>query len=248
QQPQKSREGSVPLEFRAEHVSTSLDLLGQICVLFSCYAAGTPRRNSYLFKPIEPKAQGVDPETLTSNPFTAALPQALMTRGALGVIGHVDRSWSTSFSWHERYQGELGRFQHYHVANLSSLKDSLWQMLAGERVGHAMRSLNKRFAFLAGRLTNQLDNLMHLGRIPDHSLIPISSLWTAANDARNLVLLGDPAAYVRGRRESHTSALRLNSRILALAEAAAARDQTSTEQWIEKLIEQRSGGRMRFRG
>ncbi|MNL60163.1 hypothetical protein D3C87_1839530 [compost metagenome] len=59
------------------------------------------------------------------------------------------------------------------------------------RLGHAMEFFSERFAGLSVALNSQLDDA-NLGANIDEILL--SQLWMASNDARNYLVLGDPAA------------------------------------------------------
>ena len=151
------------------------DLAGTVAVHFACFGAGTPRDTDY---PHEiPVADGV----LADPPVVAALPRALLGRGALAVVGHVDRAWATSFLT-DRDQPQVQAFQ-----------GLLNQLLTGNRVGYAMEVLNLRFAALAIQLTGLMTPLRNVIQPADTDVDRAAELWTGHNDARGYVVLGDPA-------------------------------------------------------
>jgi hypothetical protein len=158
--------------FGAGDVDPSVSLDGLIAFLFACYGAGTPEMDHFL------------PESVTGvpriapAPFTARLPQRMLAQGANAVVGHVDRAWSHSFLW------PLAGAQR---TVFTSLFGSL---IAGARIGAAMEHFNNRYAQLAAFLDAERRRPQGMvGR--DQK---IAFLGTAATDARNYVILGDPTA------------------------------------------------------
>jgi len=144
---------------------------GLVGFLFACFGAGTPATNSY------PDDRGLGTPVAT-RPFVAALPQRLLARGALAVIGHVDVAWGFSF-----------RPLETSVSQLVPFENVLGGLLSGERVGHALRALNNR----AMRLASDLIAILAPGA-PPVSNGDLAAVWIQHHDARAYVLLGDPAA------------------------------------------------------
>ena len=62
--------------------------------------------------------------------------------------------------------------------------------MAGIPIGAALEVFNQFYASIAVMLSNELEDLK-FDRIPDD--IELARLWTANNDARNFIILGDPA-------------------------------------------------------
>jgi hypothetical protein len=114
--------------------------------------------------------------------MTARLPQVLLRQGAVAVIAHVDRAFSYAF------EDVLGTPQ----AQL--LRLPLEQLLSGRRVGLAMEPLNQQWSSLAAQLGVLLG-----GAAGDPPPRPpaIANLFIARDDARNYIVLGDPAARLR---------------------------------------------------
>jgi hypothetical protein len=96
----------------------------------------------------------------------------------------VDRTWGYSFILED-----VG----FRIDTFSS---ALGSMLAGWTVGHAMEFFDRRYLSLNNELSNKVlpeyrkGETKHEGAPIDEKL---ASLWTERNDARNYVLLGDPA-------------------------------------------------------
>ncbi len=215
--------------FHAGDVDKNACLHGQITFLFACYGAGTPVEDNF---PHEKKGGTVDdakPGAIASQPFIGRLPQTLLRRGALAVIGHIDRGWTLSFSWTP--QGE-------HTDAVRSLEDSLRILFKGRRLGNAMRPLYRRFTAIAAQLAAPLE-YARKGKIPPAELLAF--LWTAHNDARNLVILGDPAVKLLGSGgEGGLQALHLPESVLRYASEKANAQGTSAEQWVEEILKERA--------
>jgi hypothetical protein len=170
------RGGEVPREsyLAGEDLSTDLDLRGLVAFFFACYSAGTPRFDEYTAQAFRERG-----ETIADRPFVAALPKAMLglPRGALAVVGHVERAWGTS------YLGERQSTQ------ITVFESAVERLLKGMPVGAAMEYFNGRHAALSSELAAALENL-YLRRPDPYEL---AGLWTANNDARGYIVLGDPA-------------------------------------------------------
>lgn len=165
---------------------------GLVAFLFSCYGAGTPQEDNF---PTE-KA-GADgppgrfrPKAIAKGPFVAHLPQALLSRGALAVVGHIDRGWTISYSWEINDQ---------EIVTTASLEDCLNRLLGGNRIGNAMQSLHRRYMALASFLAFPLERVRQ-GRTGQDDAT-LGYLWQAHNDARNFIVLGDPATALLGGQD-----------------------------------------------
>ncbi|MDF1514127.1 MAG: C25 family cysteine peptidase, partial [Anaerolineae bacterium] len=180
---------SIPVEHlvAAQDINTKVNLSGSIAFLFACYSAGTPQFDS--FYRMEFKTQGT---AITKKPFVAALPQRMLRlqhRGALAVVGHVERVWGSSFLAMGNTSLSGDRAQH--VKQSAVFESALDQLLMGYPIGSAMDYLNIRYAALSTELTN----LYHeIGDAPSTlQAYELAELWTANNDARGYIILGDPA-------------------------------------------------------
>lgn len=176
---------AIPEEFyfSADDVAADANLAGSVVFSFACYGAGTPQLDDFDYlkqvtrqKPIAPK------------PFVARLPQRLLGRpkgGALAVIGHVERAWSYSFHW-GRAGGQTEVFE-----------ATLHRMMAGEPVGLAVEFFNERYAELSTMLHNKSDGLItDLEHNVQVDLREVAGVWTATNDARSYIIIGDPAVHL----------------------------------------------------
>jgi hypothetical protein len=149
---------------------------GMIHFLFACYGGGCPAVDNY-----QRDGNG-QPMPLMPKAVVARVPQAMLQKGALAVLAHVDRAWSFGF---QSITGK-GQFQGFR-----SVMD---RILNGERIGQATDSFNQRW----GALSNELLDLTR--RREDGDAVPdsvLSNRWVARNDARNYMVLGDPAVRLR---------------------------------------------------
>ena len=176
--------------FAAGDVPDGADLRGLVAVTFACYSAGTPLLDDYPYAHALARRGGRAALAVTTRaevadaPFVARLPQRLLAhpRGALAVIGHVERAWGCSF-----YLWQAAR------AQTQAMEGVVGQLLAGGTVGQATEYLNQKFAAASVPLNKDLEDLRY-GRPVDESFARrLSNEWTAFNDAGGYVVVGDPA-------------------------------------------------------
>jgi hypothetical protein len=169
--------GEIPSDYylAGEHLHPDADLGGLVAFFFACYSAATPRFDEYYKQEFRDSGK-----TIADRAFLAALPRAMLGRpegGALAVVGHVERAWGTSY---------LGPRQSQQLAVFES---AIERLLKGQPIGLAMEYFNGRYAALSSELTTILDNV-HWQK-PDPYVL--AELWTANNDARGYIVIGDPA-------------------------------------------------------
>jgi len=172
--PQAWKNKGVPEDhyFAGDDLSSDAQLNGLIAFHFGCYGAGTTRLEAYAHR------HGGAPEIIAPKGFVARLPQRLLAQGALAVVAHVEQCWGYS------YLGMKGG------ERLQTFESTLKRLLEGHPVGSAMEYFNRRYAEISTALSSELKRLKY-GKKPDgHKL---GRLWTAENDARSYVVLGDPA-------------------------------------------------------
>lgn len=167
--------GRIPQDYylAADDVPDSAAPAGLITFNFACWGAGTPLHDSFVMDG--------KPKQIANESFVARLPQRLLGHpggGALAVVGHVDRAWTFSFDWPQA------------GAQLQVFESALGRLLEGYPVGAAMEYFNQRYAELFTDLQEEREEA-RWGARPD--FLELSDLWTAANDARSYVVLGDPA-------------------------------------------------------
>ena len=167
--------------FAAPDIGNNVNLHGLIAFLLNCHSAGTPSADDF------PPGRWATPASMPSKPFVARLAQRLLSHpkgGALAVVGHIDRAWTSSL-------GSGYGPGHLHI------KFMLRDLTDGLPVGAAMRWMNGRYAELSTELTDALDKLGEPlnedvdSAAPHH--VRLRNLRRATNDARNYVVLGDPA-------------------------------------------------------
>lgn len=162
----------------ADDIADDADVRGLIACFFACYGGGTPA-----FDATAHHGGSGQPRRIAPAPFVAGLPRRLLAHprgGALAVIAHVDRAWSCSFN--TRRSAEVDTY--------TSVLDRL---VAGHPIGSALEWFGSRHAELAAELAAELDTSSLTG-----ASVRLATLWTATNDARNFVLLGDPAVRLSG--------------------------------------------------
>jgi len=97
----------------------------------------------------------------------------MLAKGALASVGHVDLAFSTSFAG---------------GASTASFDSMLKKLAGGGRIGLAMDYFNLRHAELSVGLAAGIRDPENPKQREDFAL-----RWLMNNDARNYVLLGDPA-------------------------------------------------------
>jgi hypothetical protein len=185
--------GEIPHDYflAGDDLTGDANMLGTVAVFFACFSGGTP-----LYDEFSKQAFKTNREVIAEHPFVAALPKAMLSLskgGALAVVAHVERAWGTSF---------LGPKQTEQIVVFES---AIERLLKGHRVGSAMDYFNARYAALAAELCQQLESIeFGLRYDPDE----LAGLWTANNDARGYVVIGDPAVQLRVATSGLPSAAR----------------------------------------
>ena len=165
----------------AEHTLSGIDIpdeadvRGMISVHFACFSAGTPFRESFA------RYYKREAMVLADPPFVADLPKRLLGHPngtALAVVGHVEGVWCHSF----QIPGQPPSVDLY--KNLISL------LLKGYPIGSACELLGQRYADLATELNGLIDDVHWGMKLDPQELV---EMWLHHHDARNFIVLGDPA-------------------------------------------------------
>lgn len=159
----------------AGDLPASLRLNGMMHFLFACYGAGWEAVDTFRDGPDGRGRQIAD------KPAMARLPQAMLSRGALSVIAHVDRAWSYSF------RTPLGRPQSHPI------RDVLTRLMQGKRIGNAIDQFNAQWS----ALTIPIAEIMRNSAGDPATRSRLAKLWIIRDDVRNYAVLGDPAERIR---------------------------------------------------
>jgi Peptidase family C25 len=164
--------------FAACDVPDNVRLAGVIHFCFACYSAGCPREDNFA-------RTEVGPRRIAERPMIARLAREMLAHpagGALASLGHIDRAWAYTFV-SDRGKGQV-----------QGIRDVLARILSGYRVGHATDQFNVRWAALSTDLT---ETLQAAGQENAVTNAVLANRWIARDDARNYIILGDPAIRLR---------------------------------------------------
>lgn len=153
-------------------------LRGVVAFLFACFGGGTPTRDNYL------RIEGQRPD-LADEPFSAALPQAMLAHragGALCCVSHIDRAWYLAF-----YRRRL-------PSQSMPFRFALKSILHGVPIGYAMRLFPSRQLQLSNALSQQRKFALQGMAVSEEEWL---ETWIERNDAEGYVILGDPVVRLR---------------------------------------------------
>jgi len=164
--------------FSAKDVPDDAKIHGLMYFMFACHGGGVPQFDNY-------DRLNNAPRQIAPRPFFSRLPQELLSHpggGALAVLAHIERAWAYGF------QGDGG------LPQIQGFRGVLSNLLRGDRIGQATDTFNMNWAANNVRLT---DAQMARERDPDLPIAPIKRFWIRRDDARNFMVLGDPAVRLR---------------------------------------------------
>ncbi|HPY39652.1 MAG TPA: C25 family cysteine peptidase [Thiolinea sp.] len=160
--------------FSANDIDPSFKLNGMMLCLFACYSGGVPSRDNFS------ASTDANAEIISSSDMLSLLPKQLLLAGAAAVITHIDRAWASSF---------LGNMGTDNTAVFQGVIDKLFE---GVPVGHAMSYLNDHYAMMESAMSRLNEQIKE---DPFFSCPPaqVAKNYIAKVDARNYLLMGDPA-------------------------------------------------------
>jgi len=190
--PGPSWRAEIPADFyfAGDHIGADASLHGLVAFFFACYGGGTPRLDDFAHRKRERRP-------IAPHAFVAGLPRRLLAHprgGALAVVAHVERAWSSSFSW-----PGAGR-------QLAVFETALKRLMAGQPLGWAMEAFGMRHAELAVDLNGQLEEIRFGKVLTGAEEFALAMSWMANNDARSYVIVGDPAVRLAVPRAAAPSA------------------------------------------
>ena len=164
--------------FSAADVPATAKVHGMFHVFFACHGGGCSDFDNF-------DRMNNQPKRIAPKPFFAKFPQKLLAHpngGALAVLAHIERAWAYSFT-----EDKAG-------TQTQGFRDVIGRLLRGERIGQATDVFNTRWAALSVQLAETQLALQHGA---DVSLKALGRMWVARDDARNFMILGDPAVRLR---------------------------------------------------
>jgi len=164
--------------FAASDIPADAKIHGMMHIFFACYGGGCPDIDNF-------DRMNNQPRRIASKAFFSQLPSKMLSHpngGALAVLAHIERAWAYSFL------GDKGGSQ------IQGFRDVIGRLLRGDRIGQATDVFNTRWAALSVQLSETQLDLQHGA---DISLKTLGRMWVARDDARNFMILGDPAVRLR---------------------------------------------------
>jgi hypothetical protein len=172
-------------QFSADDIPPDAKLQGTMGFLFACFSGGCPVQSSYYV------LQDCTPVKITPAPMIASLPQALLSRGMLALIAHVDMAFPYAF------QDTNGTPQ------TGAVRTPLELLMGGKRAGLAADSLSIMWSARAAELAMAQQSQGQVGPAAVRSFYSpnpaLGQMTIARDDARNYIVLGDPATQLRIR-------------------------------------------------
>lgn len=158
--------------FSGDDIASTTNLAGMLAFFFACYGCGTPRQDEFAHL-VGERAE------IAPYAFLASLPRKMLLQGALAVLGHVERAWGTSFMWGNS------------ASQITVFTSTLKRLMEDHPVGSATEYFNGRYAEMSSELTDYIQQYDFNPEDMDQE--KVADLWTANNDARGYIVIGDPA-------------------------------------------------------
>ncbi len=173
-------------QFAADDIPADAKLQGSMGFVFACFSGACPAQSSYYVN------KDGSPTQIAPAPIMARLPQALLSRGMLAVIAHIDLAFPYAF------QDVNGTPQ------VQALRTPLELLMGGKRAGLAADSLSIMWSARSSQLALAIGPSPGAGAAAGSGQTPaispaLAQMTIARDDARNYIVLGDPAAQLRIR-------------------------------------------------
>ncbi len=167
-------------QFSGDDIPPDAKLQGTMGFLFACFSGGCPVQSSYYV------SKECTPVNITPVPMIASLPQALLSRGMLAMIAHIDMAFPYAF------QDTNGTPQ------TGAVRTPLEYLMGGKRAGLAADALSIMWSARSAQLAMaQSQNPAAGARYTTDRAQ--AQMTIARDDARNYIVLGDPATQLRVR-------------------------------------------------
>ncbi len=165
-------------QFAGEDIPADAQLQGTFAFLFACFGGGCPQNDSYSWNP------DGSPRQIAPVPMISRLPQVLLARGVLAVFAHLDVAYAYSFAdGNDTPQPQV-------------IRTPLELLMRGKRAGLAGDSFTSLWSALAIQVSESTPRALGVAaRAPE--LAAFANLSIARDDARNYLVLGDPAVCLR---------------------------------------------------
>lgn len=174
--------------FAADDLHNDADMRGLVVFLFGSYTAGTPRMDDF-WQSTYSERRAIAPRA-----SLASLSRRLLAHpsgGALAVIGHVSKVWSYSYGQLPR-RTKSGESEE-EGTDIETFVVTMKRLMEGFPVGAAIEPFKTRHAAIASELVARLGKAEE-GKLFDSA--ELVELWTKEIDARNWIIVGDPAVHL----------------------------------------------------
>jgi hypothetical protein len=169
-------------QMTADDIPADARLQGTMGFLFACYSGACPAQNSYYFNS-DGSRVAVAPAA-----FITRLPQALLSHGMLAVIAHVDLAFPYAF------------LDTSGTPQPQAVRTPLELLMRGKRSGLAADALSIMWSARSSQLALAQTQAppASTGSTAVATVSPaIAQMTIARDDARNYIVLGDPATQLR---------------------------------------------------
>ncbi len=179
-------------QISADDIPADARLQGTVGFLFACYSGGCPAQNSYYFN-----SDGSS-VTVAPAPFITRLPQALLAHGMLAVIAHVDMAFPFAL------------LDVNGTPQPQAVRTPLELLMRGKRTGLAADTLSIMWSARSSQLALAQAQAPPAAPAAAPGAAPaassprpaaatsaIAQMTMARDDARNYIVLGDPATRLR---------------------------------------------------